>query len=81
MRSFYVLLDTTQNRVVLVDFDWTGIDGIDVHPSFMNPDLSWPEGASAGQSLYHDQYWSEDVFNEIKFVKIHNIHFYTYFYL
>ncbi len=54
-----ILFDTLANRVVLVDFDWAGIDGIDVYPPFMNPDINWPEGASTGKPLHHehDLYW------------------------
>eukprot|EP00475_Leptophrys_vorax_P035082 TRINITY_DN5741_c0_g1_i5.p1 TRINITY_DN5741_c0_g1~~TRINITY_DN5741_c0_g1_i5.p1 ORF type:complete len:528 (+),score=101.91 TRINITY_DN5741_c0_g1_i5:24-1607(+) len=63
MRRTNILLDTLANRVVLVDFDWAGIDGIDVYPPFMNPDINWPEGASTGKPLRHehDLYWLNDL--------------------
>jgi len=59
MRRANVLFDILANRVVLVDFDWAGIDGNDVYPPFMNPDINWPEGASTGKPLHHehDLYW------------------------
>eukprot|EP00557_Chaetoceros_sp_GSL56_P008713 CAMPEP_0176496178 /NCGR_PEP_ID=MMETSP0200_2-20121128/11059_1 /TAXON_ID=947934 /ORGANISM="Chaetoceros sp., Strain GSL56" /LENGTH=541 /DNA_ID=CAMNT_0017894121 /DNA_START=97 /DNA_END=1719 /DNA_ORIENTATION=- len=59
MRETNVLIDTLGNRVVLVDFDWAGIDGVDVYPPFMNPAICWPDGASTGMPLrhHHDQYW------------------------
>lgn len=62
MRKTNVLIDTLGNRVVLVDFDWAGIDGVDVYPPFMNPAISWPDGSSTGMPLHHrhDQYWLSD---------------------
>jgi hypothetical protein len=64
MRESNVLFDTLGKRVVLVDFDWAGVDGIDVYPPFMNPALNWPEGATTGQPLRHehDLYWFEYFF-------------------
>ena len=64
MRTTNVLFDTLANRVVLVDFDWAGIDGTAVYPPFMNPDINWPEGASTGQPIRHehDLYWLNALF-------------------
>lgn len=63
-RGSNVMFDTEQNRVVVLDFDWAGIDGIDVYPPFMNPEINWPEGAFTGQPLRHahDCYWLNDIF-------------------
>lgn len=62
MRETNVLIDTLGNRVVLIDFDWAGMDGVDVYPPFMNPAIRWPDGASTGMPLRHDhdQYWLSD---------------------
>ena len=59
MRECNVLYDPTANKVVLIDFDWAGLDGVDVYPPFMNPDIKWPEGASTGKPLRHehDLFW------------------------
>jgi hypothetical protein len=54
MRRANILFNTHTSRVVLVDFDWAGIEGIDVYPSFMNPVINWPEGASTGRPLRHE---------------------------
>jgi hypothetical protein len=63
-RGSNVMFDTEQNRVVVLDFDWAGIDGINVYPPFMNPEINWPEGAFPGQPLRHahDCYWLDDIF-------------------
>jgi hypothetical protein len=62
MRSTNVLFDVLAKRVVLVDFDWAGVDGIAVYPPFMNPVINWPKGAVTGQPIrhQHDRYWLED---------------------
>ena len=59
LRDANVLFDTENNRVVVVDFDWSGIDGESVYPPFMNPEIIWPDGASTGQIMchQHDVYW------------------------
>ena len=64
IRGSNVMFDTERNRVVLLDFDWAGREGIDVYPPFMNPEIKWPEGASAGQPLRHehDLYWLKGFF-------------------
>ena len=48
----------------MLDFDWTRIDGIDVYPPFMNPEINWPKEAFTGQPLYHAYccYWLDDIF-------------------
>ncbi|KAL3161929.1 hypothetical protein ABBQ38_009010 [Trebouxia sp. C0009 RCD-2024] len=33
------------DRVVFVDFDWAGLQGITRYPALMNPDIAWPTGA------------------------------------
>jgi hypothetical protein len=59
MRLSNILFDTCSKRVVLVDYDWSGIDGKDTYPPLMNPSIRWPKGASTGQPLRHehDLYW------------------------
>ena len=54
LRCCNILFDTGTNKVVLVDFDWSGLHGISVYPPFMNPAIPWPEGALTGQPLHHD---------------------------
>jgi hypothetical protein len=54
MRESNVLINRSTNRLVLVDFDWAGIHGVDLYPPFMNPDINWPDGASTGKPLLHD---------------------------
>jgi len=49
-----------EDRVQLIDFDWSGREGEDRYPLFMNHvDLEWPEGASDGMLLLrrHDLEW------------------------
>jgi len=45
--------------VILIDFDWSGINGKDSYPCDMNPEVEWPDGASTGKilSFAHDDYW------------------------
>jgi hypothetical protein len=52
---------------VFVYIDWTGIEGEDKYPPFMNPEISWPDGASTGQPLRHehDIYWLNDLLSDI----------------
>lgn len=68
MRSANVLFDTLRNRVVLVDFDWAGRDGIDHYPPFMNPEIEWHGGATTGAFLRceHDHHWWREWFSEEK---------------
>ncbi len=63
-RDSNIMFDTEKNRVVVLDFDWAGIEGIHVYPPFMNPEITWPEGACTGQPLCnaHDCYWLDDIF-------------------
>ena len=45
LRENNIFWDSGSGRVVLIDFDWSGEDGIDLYPPFMNPTISWPTGA------------------------------------
>ena len=59
LRDCNVHFDTENNKVVVVDFDWAGRNGVDLYPPFMNPKIEWPDGASTGEKMYHvhDVYW------------------------
>ncbi|KAL7680012.1 putative aminoglycoside phosphotransferase, protein kinase-like domain superfamily [Plasmopara halstedii] len=59
LREQNVMWDTSKNRVVLIDFDWSGRDGVDTYPPFMNGEIAWPAGAACGEPLRvaHDAYW------------------------
>ncbi|KAL8010561.1 putative aminoglycoside phosphotransferase, protein kinase-like domain superfamily [Plasmopara halstedii] len=59
LREQNVMWDTSKNRVVLIDFDWSGRDGVDTYPPFMNGEIAWPAGAACGELLRvaHDAYW------------------------
>jgi len=48
-----------QNRVILIDFDWSGINGIKHYPCGMNPEVQWPDCATTGKTLLfdHDSFW------------------------
>ena len=54
LRCCNILFDTGTNKVVLVDFDWSGLHEISVYPPFMNPAIPWPEGALTGKPLLHE---------------------------
>jgi serine/threonine protein kinase len=42
----------TDNRVCLIDFDWSGLHGVQCYPAFMNhTDIVWPADASDGLPL------------------------------
>jgi RIO1 family len=48
------------DRVCLIDFDWSGKEGVDCYPGFMNHvDIEWPEGAEDNRPLRkaHDNFW------------------------
>ncbi|KAK1934320.1 WD repeat-containing protein 5B [Phytophthora citrophthora] len=59
LREHNVMWDTSKSRVVLIDFDWSGRDGVDTYPPFMNAEIAWPQGAVCGKPLRvdHDAYW------------------------
>ncbi|DAZ94907.1 TPA: hypothetical protein N0F65_003077 [Lagenidium giganteum] len=59
LRENNVMWDPVKHRVVLIDFDWSGKDGTDTYPPFMNPEIMWPPGAESGKPLRvaHDAYW------------------------
>ncbi|OWY98679.1 Crinkler (CRN), partial [Phytophthora megakarya] len=51
LRENNVMWDSFKNRVVLIDFDWAGKDGVDTYPPFMNDEIAWPKGAEYGKPL------------------------------
>jgi thiamine kinase-like enzyme len=59
LRDCNIGIDTDNNKVIVLDFDWSGCHGVDLYPPFMNPVIEWPDGASSGKPLYHDHdiYW------------------------
>jgi len=59
LRENNVMWDPVKNRVVLIDFDWAGKDGVDTYPPFMNTEIAWPSGAGCGEPLRvgHDADW------------------------
>jgi len=59
LRQNNVFWNRDQNRVILIDFDWSGINGEKRYPCNMNPEVQWPDGASTGEllSFDHDAYW------------------------
>jgi len=65
LRDCNIHLDVVQNKVILLDFDWSGRHNIDLYPPFMNPEINWPETAKTGLPLLHehDRYWLESLFS------------------
>ena len=56
----------TPQPIAIIDFDWSGKNGVARYPLFMNCiDVTWPEGASDGELLQpdHDKYWMENTFS------------------
>ena len=52
-----ILVD--EERVCLIDFDWSGASGMMRYPAFMNhTQIQWAPGASDGEILLpdHDEY-------------------------
>jgi RIO-like serine/threonine protein kinase len=43
LRDPNILYDTSEARVVLVDFDWAGKDGESRYPAMLNPSNAWAE--------------------------------------
>ncbi|KAG1708018.1 hypothetical protein DVH05_024703 [Phytophthora capsici] len=68
LRENNVQWDPVKNRVVLIDFDWSGKDGVATYPPFMNTGIAWPVGAECGKPLRvaHDEYWFEAIAAELK---------------
>jgi serine/threonine protein kinase len=66
-RRCNILVDTGSNRVFLVDFDWSGIDGEVKYPPLMNSHITWPEGANTGELIRHehDVYWLDHFFDDV----------------
>ena len=46
LRDPNILYDESKDRVVLVDFDWPGLDGESRYPATLNPSNAWEEGVS-----------------------------------
>nr|AHF51834.1 crinkler [Lagenidium giganteum] len=69
LRDSNVMWDPVKNRVVLVDFDWSGKDGADTYPPFMNAEIAWPPGAETGKPLRcaHDAYWLDSMKRRLQF--------------
>ncbi|KAE9033885.1 hypothetical protein PR003_g8654 [Phytophthora rubi] len=65
LRPPNVCLYGSQEKVVLIDFDWAGVAGVDVYPYEMNPAINWPEGAHGGAKLdpAHDLEWLHRMFS------------------
>ncbi|KAL8011564.1 putative protein kinase-like domain superfamily [Plasmopara halstedii] len=59
LRPPNVFLHGSQEKVVLIDFDWAGVAGVDMYPYGMNPEINWPKGAHGGAKLdlAHDLEW------------------------
>ncbi|KAL7681706.1 putative protein kinase-like domain superfamily [Plasmopara halstedii] len=59
LRPPNVFLHGSQEQVVLIDFDWAGVAGVDIYPIGMNPEINWPKGAHGGAKLdpAHDLEW------------------------
>jgi len=59
LRHTNLCWNRAENRVILIDFDWSGKNGEKCYPCDMNPELDWPVGASTGKvlSFAHDAYW------------------------
>ncbi|CEG45927.1 Protein kinase-like domain [Plasmopara halstedii] len=59
LRPPNVFLHGSQEKVVLIDFDWAGVAGVDIYPYGMNLEINWPKGAHGGAKLdlVHDLEW------------------------
>jgi len=59
LRHTNVFWNRVQNRVFLIDFDWSGINGEKRYPCGMNLEVQWPNGAATGETLSfdHDSFW------------------------
>jgi hypothetical protein len=71
LRHDNVFWHQDRNRVILIDFDWSGKHGIQRYPSEMNPEVQWPKGASTGEvlSFDHDAFWIHQLVDS--FVSVH----------
>ncbi len=51
-------------RLIVLDFDWSGKEGIVRYPPFMNTAIAWPARAKTGQfiSKEHDIFWIRNQF-------------------
>ena len=71
LREANILWDCINNRVVLIDFDWSGKEGEVLYPPFMNSYIHWPEGAETNKPLrrQHDAAWIESLLlNLVKYL-------------
>ena len=59
LRQGNVLWNRQQDKVMIIDFDWAGTNGIVYYPTDMNPEIGWPEGATTNElvMLEHDNFW------------------------
>ena len=67
MRENNIQFDEAAKKVVLIDFDWAGVEGEAVYPTFMNSFLTWPPEVACGQPLRHehDVYWVTSLFKNL----------------
>lgn len=65
MRRTNLKVNKKTGKLVLLDFDWAGIDSKDKYPPFMNMDISWPDEAETGKCLkfQHDESWMRELIN------------------
>ncbi|GBC01176.1 hypothetical protein RclHR1_00410003 [Rhizophagus clarus] len=59
LRPPNIMINETDQRAMLIDFDWCGIHDLERYPPSMNSKLPWPTGADPGTVLRkeHDTYW------------------------
>ena len=59
LRQTNVFWDQERDHVILIDFDWSGKNGIERYPMDMNPDVGWHPGATTNEVLMfeHDAFW------------------------
>uniref|UniRef100_T1IH33 PH domain-containing protein n=1 Tax=Strigamia maritima TaxID=126957 RepID=T1IH33_STRMM len=50
LRPPNILMDE-KSRVNLIDFDWSGRDGVDRYPELVNSQIVWPKGMNCGRRL------------------------------
>jgi hypothetical protein len=54
-----------QGQVVVIDFDWSGKNGVQKYPCQLSSLIQWPEGCYSGAYLdyAHDEFWAKSFFN------------------
>ena len=53
------ILVRADDRVIVIDFQWSGVKGV-VYPAFMNhAEIEWPKGAEDGKAIMseHNRHW------------------------